>query len=454
MCQRGSSLRLGWAPIATIVAWLTALPQPALAHGLGGRSDLPVPLGYAVAGALSILVVTFVALIRLWPQPRMQEPPILRPIHLPAWRLIAGALRGLGIIGLLVLVVAGLFGSDNSVRNPAPVLMWVGFWLIVPFASAVLGDLYRLMNPWEPLVSWTGRSASGRAWPASIGLWPALVLFVGFVWLELIYPRSAEPRTVAVAVLLFGLLLTTVADRWEGGLEGLDPFRTYNRLISAIAPIELDRMQGPRWRGWLRGLPLLPSQPGLTVFVIAMIGTVTYDGLSATTWYDRTFDSFGISMAGGSLLLLATGGLLGLAYAGACWAAARQAGEKWTTTAVAQRFAHTLVPIAFAYAFAHYFTLVIFEGQLLLSTISDPFGRGWDLFGTARRSVDFTILSPYSIWWVQLTAIVLGHVAGVVLAHDRALFDFRGAKAVRSQYVMLALMILLTTLGLVILATS
>jgi hypothetical protein len=371
---------------------------------------------------------------------------------MPGWRLIAATLRWVGIAGLLVLVATGLFGADNSVRNPAPVLMWVGFWLIVPFASSVLGDIYRLMNPWELLAK--GDSAPSRGWPASLGVWPALVLFVAFVWFELIYPRSADPVAVAAVVLVFGLLMVLLADHWEGGLEGFDPFRTYNSLVSALAPVQLDPDEPPRWRGWLRALPLVPARPGLTAFVVAMIATVTYDGLSATDWYDRSFGSFGGSLMGSTALLMATVGLLGLAYALACWAAARQARETWTTSAVARRFAHTLVPIGFAYAVAHYFTLVVFEGQLLLRTLSDPFGRAWNLLGTTGRSVDFTLLSPYVIWWVQVAVIVLGHVAGVVLAHDRALFDFPGTTAVRSQYVMLALMVLLTTLGLVILSAG
>ena len=438
---------------AVVVILLVGLPSPALAHGLGGRSDLPVPFGYAVAGALSVLIVTFVALVRLWPDPRMQDPTLSRPIRIPGWRLIAVALRAIGIAGLVVLVATGLFGADNSVRNPAPVLMWIGFWLIVPFASAGVGDLYRLMNPWDLLAKRGSVSKPRRESPPSLGVWPALFLFVLFVWIELIYPRSADPVAVAVVALVFGVLMVLVADRKEGP-ETFDPFRTYNRLVSALAPIELDHHRAPRWRGWLRALPLLPQQPGLTAFIIAMIATVTYDGLSATAWYDRIFGSFSASMIGASLLLLATGCLLGLAYTGACWAAARQAKGEWTTSSVARRFAHTLVPIGLAYTFAHYFTLVIFEGQLLLSTMSDPFGRGWNLLGTTGRSIEFSLLSPYAIWWVQVAVIVMGHVAGVVLAHDRALADFPGPNAVRSQYVMLMLMVLLTALGLFILAAS
>jgi hypothetical protein len=122
-----------------------------------------------------------------------------------------------------------------------------------------------------------------------------------------------------------------------------------------------------------------------------------------------------------------------------------------TTMKVAQRFAHTLVPIALAYAFAHYFTLIIFEGQQLLRAVSDPFGLGWDLFGTASFRTVFLITTTDPIWYIQVASIVVGHLLGVILAHDRALADF-GADAIRSQYVMLLLMIALTSLGLLVLA--
>jgi hypothetical protein len=194
--------------------------------------------------------------------------------------------------------------------------------------------------------------------------------------------------------------------------------------------------------------------PGATAFVVMLIGSVTYDGLSATTWYDTAFGSFGASLLGGTLLLVVTVGLVGFVYWLACSAVARLAVSGSSGTDVARRFAHTLIPIAFAYAFAHYFTLIVFEGQLLLSSLSDPFGRGWNLLGWADRPVDFSVLSPYAIWWIQVTAIVAGHMGGVLLAHDRALHDFPGVGAGRSQYVMLLLMVALTGLGLVILAAS
>jgi hypothetical protein len=121
---------------------------------------------------------------------------------------------------------------------------------------------------------------------------------------------------------------------------------------------------------------------------------------------------------------------------------------------LAVRFAHSLVPIAFAYLLAHYFSLLVYQGQAAGFLASDPLGKGWDLFGTATSTIDYTVVSANGIWYVQVGALVLGHVAGLVLAHDRALLVFRdGRDATRSQYSMLAVMVAFTSLGLWLLSS-
>jgi hypothetical protein len=190
-----------------------------------------------------------------------------------------------------------------------------------------------------------------------------------------------------------------------------------------------------------------------------LIGTVTYDGISGTPWWDElTFALVGTAQHSiwfQSLALVAVVAVVGGAYLLACWWATRIAGPGGVgTVAVVRSFAHTLVPIALAYAFAHYFTLVAFEGQLLIPAISDPIGLGWNLFGTLDYRPNYTWIPPMAVWWVQLTAIVGGHVMGVVLAHDRALAVFAGPRAVRTQYAMLTLMVALTALGLTVLAAG
>jgi hypothetical protein len=122
---------------------------------------------------------------------------------------------------------------------------------------------------------------------------------------------------------------------------------------------------------------------------------------------------------------------------------------------LARGFVHSLVPIAAVYALAHYLTLLVFQGQAVGYLASDPLGKGWDLFGTADAAIDFGVLGQNPTWYIQVGAVVLGHVAALTLAHDRALSLYDDTrKAVRSQYWMLAVMVGFTSLALWLLAQA
>jgi hypothetical protein len=124
-------------------------------------------------------------------------------------------------------------------------------------------------------------------------------------------------------------------------------------------------------------------------------------------------------------------------------------GEGHSTRELARDFAHTLAPIACAYVLAHYFSLLIFQGQAMAFLASDPLGDGSDIFGTASATIDYNAISAQSIWYVQVGALVLGHVAGLILAHDKAIAIYKDPReATRSQYWMLMIMIGFTSLGL------
>lgn len=448
--------RLGVSSLIA-VGIVVAIPSLALAHGIGGRLDLPVPVSYFIVGAGTVLVISFVALAVLWPTPRLQGGPRHEPARISVRR--GGLVSMLGLVGLLLVIgqlLPPLLGLDTDPTRPtiAPVLVWVVFWLVIPFGGVVLGDWYTELNPWRSLGRGLRVGRGERLWLADqVGVWPASLLLLAFTWLELVSPSSGSPVVLGVAALVYTLVMVSVmayAGR-ETGLGVFDAFTPYNRALSAISP--LGRREDNRlvWRGWLRALPVLPEWRGLPALVVIAIGSVTYDGASATTWFRSALADQSQTWLGQTMLLILTVLIIGLAYWAASWLAARMVGGSWTAPRVAARFAHTLVPIALAYAVAHYLTLVLFEGQQLIAAVSDPFALGWDLFGTADRKIDFFLTASEPIWYLQVGVIVSGHVLGVVLAHDRALADF-GPAAVRSQYAMLLLMVALTTLGLLVLS--
>jgi hypothetical protein len=224
----------------------------------------------------------------------------------------------------------------------------------------------------------------------------------------------------------------------------------YFDLFSRIAPFERrDGVVGVRPP--LAGLPKLDVVPGTVGFVLVTIGTVTYDGLSqGQLWTDlvgsnpsKLVDTLGL-VAGVALV----SGFYALGVAGA-----RSVGGNLDAAHLRRAFVHSLVPIALVYVAAHYLTLIIFEGQSIAYLASDPLGEGWDLFGTAGAAIDFGAISQNQAWYLQVGFVVLGHVAALLLAHDRALTLYRGSRlAVRSQYWMLAVMVGFTTLALWLLA--
>jgi hypothetical protein len=449
------------AAVAALVAAIVAVPQAAGAHGIGGRSDLPVPLEYFLVGAGIVLLVSFGLLALLWPSPRLQQGARFRGRGV---RIPLGAERTAGFVAvgwLILVVVAGLAGDREAASNAAPVSVWVVFWLVLPFLAAVLGNFWARISPWVVLGRWVEPRSSPAGSVDRLGVWPAVLAFGLFTWLELVYADSGDPRMLAIAAVVYSgyVLAWSARIGVEATSASVEAFAVYHRLIGGLAPLGRDDDGRLRRRGWLRGVVTVPERPGLVAFVIAMIGTVTYDGLSQTPWWDDvSFALVGTAQRSewfGTLAMASIVVVLGAAYLAASWWASRIAADApWGPTAIARSFAHTLVPIALAYAVAHYLTLIFFEGQLLFAAVSDPLGRGWDLFGTAGWEVNYTWISPTVVWYLQVGAIVAGHVAGVILAHDRALAIFPAERAVRTQYAMLVLMVGLTALGLTILAAG
>jgi hypothetical protein len=456
--KRAASRVTGVGFVSSVLIAATA--APAAAHGIGGRADLPVPVSYFIVGAGIAIVASFIALAVLWPEPRLQNELPIR--HLGGGRWFAGlqmALQALGLAGLLLVVLTGVFNTDGG-RTISPVLVWVYFWLFVPFVGALIGNWWLKISPWRSLAGWINIGVAERKdLAAQWGMWPAAAAFVAFTWLELAWNSSSQPRTLGIAALAYSAYIIT-ATRYLGvssGLASAGAFENYNKVLSSMSAISWTEpppgrsTARPAYRGWLRGLARVAVVPGFAFFVIAMIGSVTYDGMSGAGWWGDAFGTLRGETWFRTVALASTIAVIGTAYSGACLVAARMASHREGMAGVARTFAHTLVPIALAYAVAHYFTVILVEGQTLLHAASDPFGLGWDLFGTATWRISW-VPAPEIVWYIQVAAIVAGHVTGVALAHDRALHDFGAAVAVRTQYAMLVLMVGLTTLGLLILA--
>jgi hypothetical protein len=440
------------------------------AHGIVGRTDLPIPEAVFGAAAAGVLVVSFAALASLWSAPRLQRWPERRLLRLPvAADVVLGAL---GIAVLLVTAYAGLAGTENERDNLAPSMVYVAFWVGVPCASLLLGDVWRLISPWRAIgrgAGWVARrTGDGElppplSYPERLGRWPAAAGVVGFGICELCWATAREPAPLAVLMLAYVVVMLVGMSLYgvEAWTRNADPFGVYFGMFAALAPVT--RRDGVLYaRPPFVGAGLVDGWPGTAAVLLCGIGVTAFDGAAEGPLFNDVLpelqDFFG-DLGFGPERALELGFVVGLLVAigvvAAIWGAAVAGMPRVDGRRPGAALAHSLIPILAAYVVAHYFSLLAYQGQDLWRLASDPLGDGSDLFGGAGATIDYGIVSATAIWYVQVGALVIGHVAALVLAHDRALVIYGSHRdATRSQLVMLAVMVCFTCLGLWLLSAS
>ena len=469
--------------LATAASGVCALAAPASAHGFGQRYDLPLPLSFYLYGTAAVVVVTFVVvgLFVRHTGEALHRPRLNLP-DLAAGKLIARP----GVILLLKLVAAGVFvvtvtagfiGDQNPYRNIAPTMVWIIVWVGVAYVSAFVGDLWALINPWRTIfdgAAWmykrvsNGRELSYRLpYPAALGVWPAVLLLFAFSWIELVYPASAVPRHIACFAAGYSILT------WTGmALFGRDIWMRHGEVFSVVfgtfarfAPTEARTEPRPELILRPFGAGLVDSRsasPSMTAFVLLLLSTVLYDGLLNTPGWTILENAIGAlvgnpgdfeRMAVRSAGLVAFWLLLFGAYTliAAMMSAAAAGGH--SPREIAQKFAFTLIPIAIGYHLAHYFVFLLVQGQYIIPLISDPFGWGWNFLGSAGYRVDIAVIGARFAWYTAVSAVLVGHIISVYLAHTVAMREFEQRRAtLRSQVPLTALMVVFTFVSLSILA--
>jgi hypothetical protein len=485
---------MGAAMVRRGLVWGTGaalFASAAQAHGFGQRYDLPIPLSFYVFGAGATVLLSFVLaamFLRTVEMPHLLAGvPLLRtPRSRRILAICAGVARMLAAAYFVVMIAAGLFGVQAPMRNIIVASVWIVGWVAISLVCALIGNVWRLLNPWDTLFTAAeaihGRLQPRRSlslqypYPAVLDRWPAFFLFVMFAWMELVWSGRDVPAQLAMAILLYSAWswLGMLAFGRETWLARADMFSAVFGIFSRFAPLT----SAPDHNGGLRlripGSGLISDQvpsSATMLLVVALLATVTFDGLLETPLWaridvaiiDTPDESFlwsvlHLSEAAAlrwahSLGFVLFVGFFAAAYILFCKLMAWASGTKEETLALARRFVFTLLPISIAYHIAHYFSYLVNGSQLVIPLLSDPFGFGWDLFRTAAYKPDIGFVGPLLQWYVAVGAIVVGHVIAVYLAHVKALTVFGAPRvAVRSQIPIVVFMVGYTMLSLWILS--
>ena len=472
-------------------------PVPTAAHAIGGTFQLPVPLGLYLAGAALAVAASFAVAAVVSRVPRAGRPYDLRMTSPALAGFVRTLLRLVGLGWWYGAIAVGIAIGDIS---PLPaVLLWVGLWVGLPIVAVVLGNPWPSLSPFRTTfaaIEWVARRFgatavdAGIGYPVRLGRWPAVVLLAAAIWAELILPGSSVAQTVAVLMLgytvltlsgmfLFGQIawlrhaeLFEVYLGWFGRVgpigreardealclgcaENCDPARCVDCPECSVAADDHERAAG--LRPWVTGITDV-ARAGWSdaAFIVLALAGVSYDGMRETGFGAALLDTllppvqslFGIT---GTTFLIVETMALALVFA-AFWlaflavvTATRRLGEpdrRPSLSRTSGAYAATLLPIAAGYLVAHYLTLVIQGAVWLPSLLVDP-------LMSLAPTLDW--IPTVLVWYLSVAAIIGGHIAAIVLAHQHALRD-APRHPVIAGLPMVALMIGYTVLSLWIIA--
>ncbi len=496
-----------------LTALTTALlSQTAHAHGFGERYDLPIPLTFFAVGGAAAVLLSFVFMGSIFKAGfRPQSYPRFNLFRYPWIEDVLSGPRLLPVkifsVFLLALVIlTSLLGSSRPEDNFSPTFVWVIWWVGMGFLVALLGNLWALVNPWKIIFGWADgicgqikpdrKLTLGKAYPERWGVWPAVILFFTFSLAEnALVEGGTDPLNLAVMTILyssitFGGMFLFGKHQWLRHGEAfsvvfgflsrfsITEVRANNAEVCQECSSDCRPEGGPCIDCYEcfeyakdREFNLRPPAVGLNntgqvtpdvmAMVMLLLATVTFDGFSATPEWQEVQVYFIIQLSGWSMGPLNGGtiantlGLIGfpLSFAVLYWSFSylihRMVGRQTSVEALGQAFVFTLIPIALAYNYAHFLSFLLISGQQIIPLVSDPFGAGLDLFGTADYVINIRVTSPKFVWFFSVAVIVAGHIIGVYLAHVRAMLMYPNRSiAAKSQLPMLGLMVFYTVVSL------
>ena len=463
-----------------VLASIFLVAEPVYAHGFGERYDLPVPLVLYLGGAAAAVIYSFVVIgLFLRTNINLNQYPSFNILKIPLLSILSShvftcLIKLATSFVFLLVIMSGLFGNQEPNNNLAPTMVWVIGWVGIAYTSALVGNIWLLINPWnntfavfefiDSILNKKRRSLIGRLeYTESYGVWPAVVLLLAFAWIELVYVNSSSPFHIAILLLIYSLITWTgmILFGKQQWLQNCEIFSIIFGILAKFAPSEAYR------RGKSLVLNLRPPAVELTLteskslsemtLIITLLATITFDGFMATPIWANITDI--IYEASPNMTLISTLGLLSsvalflITYIAICKSISMASNNMLTTENVCISFIYSLVPISLAYHLAHFLSYLLIQGQLIVPLSSDPFGYGWDLFGGADYKLNIGIIGAKFAWVSAVISIVVGHIIAVYIAHVVAMKKLGDRKtAIQSQIPMLGLMIVYTISSLWILA--
>ncbi len=445
------------------------IPAFASAHSFGQNFSLPIPVWLYFYTGGAVIVVSFLVLTLF----ELQQSAVMKKyitstieFNVPLFfeKLILRLLQVVVATLLVTALIATVYGKMSPSENFAPLLIWIIFYLGLPYFTLIFGNIWIFIDPIKKVLSALPKKSLFE-FPVSLRYVPAYIGYLLFIWLELLSNGFAsEPEHLLVILVCYamytcvGVLLFGVRSWYLYA----DIFSVLFTLIGMASPLQYAKHR------MLIRIPFsrLTQHPinefPLMLFVLLMLSATTFDGFRETTLWGACYrfllsytqfagESVGVVISSITLFLspLIFFGLFYLAIV----LMKRMTHTAYDSLFLCSRFIPTLIPIAIGYQIAHYFSLLLIQTQAFAIVSSDPFNVGWNIFGTADMVPNIGIIGIASIWRIEVAVIIFVHVVSVMLSHVIAIQLFPVKRlSIIGQIPLLVVMVVYTLFGLWVLS--
>ena len=426
----------------------------------GSTPDTPDGLGRGASSATGSAATA--ATITADPPPPAALDPSTAPTAGaagPGWSgAMATAGRTAGLVLYAIVLASALLGDPAGGSNPAPLTVFVVFFVGLCVVSLVVGDVWRFFSPFttiaavaERIAPRARRSRTDEQEEDSRDWWvPAMLLFAFEAW-WLVVIGGTRPH--AVGALLVGLTAVMVVGGLVGGRSWCrrnDPFAVVFAVFASLAPFDWEDGR-LRSRRPLHRLATRSSGRRTGAVLAVLAGTVAFDHAASTNWWLKTINGLGdVAFTTANLLAFAwCVGLLTVAWVGAGRLAADRAAGRAEDPgdAVATDLTPSLHPLVAGLFLAYSLPRLLVDVQNVVALWSDPFGRGWDLFGTLGMSLNEQPIAPSVAGWLQVALISVGAMASIAVLYRRIGPTGRASRRVPLTPAPLLAFLVVVTLG-------
>jgi hypothetical protein len=295
-----------------------------------------------------------------------------------------------GVAILALAILAGRLGSQNQLENFAPAVMVGVGWPLLLVASAILGPVWRWLDPWDGMA----RPVASLGKPGGDVRW-AVLPALGWAWFLGAFPRSLDPGVVGLVLGAYSIvtLAGCLALGRRTWLARAEPFGMVFGWLAMLPRRLLSAWTPPR---------------GAEVVLGVLAGGLVFGAI-------RLSSLWGELNTAPAALLYATVGVVvsGAAFAALLWAASRRAEGIGAQGGVVASAVPAIGGLAVSLALSRnrLFTSI----QLLPGLLLDPFGRSEE-----PLSVNPSPLGETGLVVAQTVVLLAGCLAGAIVLARRA----------------------------------